>query len=452
MSLKPGDIVGDYEVTGVIGAGGMGSVYKVRNLISDRYDAMKVLLPDLRESSDLADRFLNEIKVLASLRHPNIAALNTALRVDNQLLMIMELVEGTNLDERLRSGTIALSQGIRYASQVLSALAYAHGRGVIHRDIKPANIAVDHDDRVKLLDFGIARGAVERHLTKTGMVLGSLFYMSPEQVLGQPADARSDLYSVGITLYRIVTGRRPIDGEGEFAVMRAQVNDIPPPPSQWNPSLPQELSDVIGRSLAKSPGDRFQTAEQFRRALAPFLETVHPEHSAAAHLPTMTIPVFTGTTPLPSTSMFHTAALAAVQKNLAQWLGPIAGAVVRKQSKISHSLQELCQALAEQIPSEEDRRAFLKACRQDLSSHMPATALPIQSTPVPVQPVSWDPGALDRSRKHLAGFIGPMAKIMVDRAAKKARTVDEFLSLLSAEISSPQEREKFLAARGQIFG
>src|SRR5436190_19363162 len=140
MNYEIGSTVGDYQVIGILGAGGMGKVYKVRNVISDRVEAMKLVLPDLANEPELADRFLREIKVQASLEHPNIAALHTAVRVDNQLLMLMEFVEGVTLDQRLKEGVLSPAEGLNYIMQVLAALDYAHARGVVHRDIKPANM------------------------------------------------------------------------------------------------------------------------------------------------------------------------------------------------------------------------------------------------------------------------------------------------------------------------
>jgi len=154
MNLEIGSIVGDYQVVGILGAGGMGQVYKVRNVISDRVEAMKVLLPDLVNQPDLADRFLREIKVQGSLEHPNIAALHTAVRVDNQLLMLMEFVEGVTLDQKLKDGPLPAAEAVNYIMQVLSALDYAHARGVVHRDIKPANMMLTSGGVVKLMDFG----------------------------------------------------------------------------------------------------------------------------------------------------------------------------------------------------------------------------------------------------------------------------------------------------------
>jgi serine/threonine protein kinase len=267
VSFEVGATVGDYQIVGLLGAGGMGKVYKVKNLISDRVDAMKVLLPDLAGDPELADRFMREIKVLASLNHPNIAGLRTAVRLENQLLMVMEFVEGTNLEERVKAGPIPLADVINYIQQVLSALGYAHKQGVIHRDIKPANMMLTPEDVIKLMDFGIAKSKSERRLTQTGTTMGSLFYMSAEQVQGNELDGRSDLYSVGVSLYELVTGTRPFQGKSDFDIMIAQLQQTPLPPIQVMPHLPKALNDIVMIALEKEPGKRFQNAEAFSAAL-----------------------------------------------------------------------------------------------------------------------------------------------------------------------------------------
>ena len=259
--------IGDYEILDEIGRGGMGKVFRVRNVLSDRVDAMKVLLPDLVENQDLAARFLREIKVLAALNHPNIAALRTALTVDNQLVMIMEYVEGQTLAQRLRHGPIATGNAIAYLEQVLEALDYAHQQHVVHRDIKPANMMLTPAGVVKLMDFGIARAKGDQTLTAVDTTTGSLGYMSPEQVHGKPTDGRSDLYSVGISLYEMVTGERPFKSNSDFAVMLAQVNEQPRPPIELQPTLSPALNQIILKAIEKDPAARFQTAEEFRQAL-----------------------------------------------------------------------------------------------------------------------------------------------------------------------------------------
>ena len=283
MSLDVGSRIGDYEIVSVLGAGGMGKVFKVRNVISDRVEAMKVLLPDLEHEPELADRFMREIKVQASLQHPNIAALHTALRVENQLLMIMELVEGVTLDQRLQQGPIPLREAVDYISQVLSALGYAHEHGVIHRDIKPANMMLTANGVVKLMDFGIAKAAADRKLTMTGTTMGSLYYMSPEQIKGMPTvDPRSDLYSVGVSLYEMVTGKKPFDGDSQFAIMAAHLEKVPVPPITLDTRLPQMLNDVILMSIVKDPDQRFQSAQAFAAALGNVRQSLGMPDAVAA--------------------------------------------------------------------------------------------------------------------------------------------------------------------------
>ncbi len=267
MAFQVGDKIGDYEVIGILGAGGMGRVYKVKNVFSERIDAMKVLLPNLADEPELADRFLREIKVLASLNHPNIAGLHTALNVQNQLLMIMEYVDGVTIEQKLKAGPLPLRDALEYTCAVLSALGYAHSHGVVHRDIKPANMMLTTENVIKLMDFGIAKSKTDRKLTMTGTTMGSLFYMSPEQVQGTGIDPRSDLYSVGVSLYEMVTGARPFQGKSDYDLMVAQLQQAPLPPIQVQPGLPPVLNDAILVALQKDPAQRFQTAEAFRTAL-----------------------------------------------------------------------------------------------------------------------------------------------------------------------------------------
>ena len=262
-----GQSVGDYEVLSVLGLGGMGKVYKVRNAISDRVEAMKVLLPDLNSHKSLADRFLREIRLLASLNHPNIAALRTALTYENQLVMIMEFVEGETLANRIARAPISTAEAVNYSEQILSALSYAHKHNIIHRDIKPANMMLTPQGVVKLMDFGIARSGTDGSLTSTGTTLGSLNYMPPEQVRGESADARSDLYSFGISLYELLTGKLPFQGDSQYSLMTAQLNQQPPSPISLRTDLPPALNEIILMAMAKDPADRFQSADAFCNAL-----------------------------------------------------------------------------------------------------------------------------------------------------------------------------------------
>jgi eukaryotic-like serine/threonine-protein kinase len=268
MSDAANQRIGDYEILKELGAGGMGKVYQVRNVITDRVEAMKVLLPDLASTPDLAARFLREVKLTASLDHPNICALRTAFSNDNRLYMVMEYVEGTTMATKLDMGPLTVNEAVKYIGQVLSAVSYAHQLHIIHRDIKPANMMLTTQGMIKLMDFGIARSGDEKGLTMTGTTLGSIGYMSPEQVKGDPTDGRSDLYSVGIVLYEFVTGRRPFVANSEYSIMAAHLNQAPKPPLELNPGLPEVLNEIILMAIAKDPAKRFQTAEAFANALS----------------------------------------------------------------------------------------------------------------------------------------------------------------------------------------
>ncbi len=264
--MNIGDRIGDYEIVEILGQGGMGQVYKVKNVLSERIEAMKVLLPNMEGDSDLAERFLREIKVQAAFDHPNIAKLYTALRSSNQLLMVMEYVEGVSLEKMLAKGPLLVGEAVNYAGQVLDALGYAHGRGVVHRDIKPANIMITPSGNIKLLDFGIAHMS-NSNLTQVGTTVGSLFYMSPEQVKGGPADPRSDLYSLGIVLYEMVTGKRPFTGDSASAIMTAHLQQTPVAPNDMVPWVLGPLNEIILMAVAKDTQARFQSAAAFRNAL-----------------------------------------------------------------------------------------------------------------------------------------------------------------------------------------
>ncbi len=267
MPFEVGQIASDYEILGVLGTGGMGRVYRVRNVISNRVEAMKVLLADVAAEAELGERFGSEIKTLARLDHPNIAKFYAAFRIDNQVVMVMEFVEGFTLGDRARQGVLPLSEILSYVTQTLAALSYAHEKGVIHRDIKPSNIMVTPHGVVKLMDFGIAKSNTDPLLTRPGTTMGSMLYMSPEQVRGATVDARSDLYSVGVLLYELTAGRRPFEAENTYAILEAQLNSTPKPPIELNPALPQPLNDIIMTALSKEPGQRFQSSEAFRKAL-----------------------------------------------------------------------------------------------------------------------------------------------------------------------------------------
>jgi eukaryotic-like serine/threonine-protein kinase len=268
LTIKIGDTIGDYKVVDLAGSGGMGAVYRIEHLITKRVEAMKVLPTSLGSTVEDIRRFEREIEVQARLHHPNIVALYNAIRDDQSIALIMEYIEGESLYRILQSGKLPLRTAVDYASQVLKALAYAHARGVIHRDVTPSNIIITPEGAAKLTDFGIALAADDIRLTTPGVAMGSAWYMSPEQVRAAALlDNRTDLYAVGAVFHEMLTGGKLFDADGSFAVMRAQLEMVPRPPSMLNPQVPGAFDEIVARSLAKDPAQRYQTAEEFHKAL-----------------------------------------------------------------------------------------------------------------------------------------------------------------------------------------
>jgi len=277
MRFQPGDAVGPYRVTGVIGEGAAGVVYQVVNSVTGRLDAMKILADSYGHDLEQAQRFLREIQLQAKLDHPNIAQVRTAFCEGNTIVLVMELVDGEPLSSVLQRGPLSVAGAVRVAEQVLNALIMAHHHGVVHRDVKPANILVDRNGFVKLTDFGLAKQYGEPGQTGQGMAVGTVYYMAPEQVRGLAAtDWRADLYAVGVLLYEMLTGRKPFDGTEQYAVMRAQIEHTPAPVSRWAPYLTKEFDALIERALQKDPAQRFQSASGFLAALQELPATTAP--------------------------------------------------------------------------------------------------------------------------------------------------------------------------------
>lgn len=429
MTLDVGQTVGDYQILGILGRGGMGAVYRVRNTLTDREDAMKVVLPGSAATGEIADRFLREIRIQASLQHPHIAAIRTAFRAGENVLMIMELIDGLSLDQKLREGPLPLGDTFRITDDILSALAHAHGKGIVHRDIKPSNIIVTPRGAPKLTDFGIATVAGDPRITQSGMAVGSLAYMSPEQVMSKPLDDRSDIYSLGITVYEALTRRRPFQGTSEYSMMNAHLNETPASPGSIVPSVPLAVCTVVLKSLAKAPEARYQTAAEFQKAWRDaFFGGIDEAETVALHQHH----------PPPAPPRMEAKDLARVESGLTRVLGPIAKSLVSKAAQRHHSIETLSRELAAEIPDEADRAAFLKACGVSGGA---------QTTPSGSQKVSpIDEKSLAAARKALAASMGPIAAMVVSRTAKKVHTVEELRDALAAEIPDEKERKAFLAA------
>jgi serine/threonine protein kinase len=275
-----GNLVGNYEITDKIGEGGVGAVYKGVDLVLEREVAIKALRPEWTSQPEIVERFRAEAVTLARLNHPNIATLYNFLNQDDTFFMIMEFVRGETLDNLIRrTGAMRCRDAISLLCQALEGIGYAHRHGVVHRDIKPANLMLTDTGFVKVMDFGIARVLGTARMTRQGHIVGTIEYMSPEQVIGQEGDARSDVYSLGIVMYEMLTGRVPFESDSEYNLMKMQIEAAPVTPKNLGLSLPPSVESTMMRALAKSVDERFQSASEFRQAL---LGAVEPPGIPAA--------------------------------------------------------------------------------------------------------------------------------------------------------------------------
>lgn len=266
MPVVPGTSLGSYDVLAKIGSGGMGDVYRARDTKLDREVALKVLPATVTLSPDRFVRFEREARVLASLNHPNVVTIYAVEESEGIHFISMELIEGRPLGDLIAEAPLSIERVFDVITPLADALTAAHARGITHRDLKPANVMVTHDARVKVLDFGLAKVVGTRHveestrtaLTKEGFIVGTFPYMSPEQIEGKPIDHRSDIFSLGVVMYEVVTGRRPFQGDSGPALMTAILRDTAPAIAQLRGDVPLGVAQLIGRCLAKSPADRYQ--------------------------------------------------------------------------------------------------------------------------------------------------------------------------------------------------
>ncbi len=265
MDLKR---VGKYDILDKLGEGGFGAVYLAHHTKLQKQVALKILHPQVASDEMLAAYFEREALALARLEHPNIVRVYDYDQIDGLSFIVMEFVDGTNLDRILRDKKyLSAAEAIPIFEQLLAALGYAHVNGIVHRDIKPSNIMITKSNIVKITDFGIAKVAGSAKLTRTGTGAGSLLYMSPEQIRGKDIDNRSDLYSVGVTMYQVLTGRTPFEADSDYEIMTGHLEHTPPPPTEFRSSLPQSVSQIIMKSLEKKPERRYQNAEEMSSAL-----------------------------------------------------------------------------------------------------------------------------------------------------------------------------------------
>jgi serine/threonine protein kinase len=263
------DRIGHYDVGEVLGEGGIGRVYAGFDTVLQREVAIKSLRPELLTDSNFVARFRAEATSLARLNHPNITTVHALVSEGRSLYMIMERVRGETLEDviKRRDGPLGVQESLAIIAQAADGLSYAHSMGVIHRDIKPANLMLTSDGVVKIMDFGIARARGSQRLTRDGSIVGTLAYMAPEQLRGEPGDERSDLYSLAIVLYELLSGAAPFSAATDYDLMQAQIHSRPGSLSAFAPGIAGRVERTLMQALAKKPDQRFASVREFKQAL-----------------------------------------------------------------------------------------------------------------------------------------------------------------------------------------
>ena len=262
---------GRYELLELIGVGGMADIYRARDIQEDRIVAVKILKTEFAGSDEFLRRFRNESKAIALLSHPNIVKIYDVGFTEKVQFIVMEYVDGITLTDYIeQQGVLKWRDAIHFTVQVLRALQHAHDRGIVHRDVKSSNIMLLRDGTIKVMDFGIARFNRENNKTMSEKTIGSVHYISPEQARGDITDERSDIYSVGVALYEMLTGKKPFDGDTAVAIALKHMQSNPQKPTEINSTIPEGLEQIVLRAMQKNPAARYQTAGEMISDLEEF--------------------------------------------------------------------------------------------------------------------------------------------------------------------------------------
>ena len=443
--------IGKYTISRTLGRGAMGMVYEGFDPVIERKVAIKTILGEYLESAEMEEavaRFKREAQAGGRLQHPGIVAVYEYGNDGEMAYMVTEYVEGEELKRILGSGRrFEVIEVFEIMKQLLTALDYSHKQGVVHRDIKPANLMVIlPGPKVKIMDFGIARLASSQ-LTQVGTVVGTPTHMSPEQLMGIPADGRVDLWASGVILYELLTGVSPFLAETPAQVMHNVLQVDPAPPSALKPGLPSGFDAVIAKALMKKADERFQTAREFQAAMLMALQG----KSVTATMTLRTQTAMKPAEPVPVLAI-PPEVMAQVESSLSRHMGPLAKILIRKTQSETTDFDSFFALLAEQIPDADEQRAFLKKVA-DLKPRKHAAPPPKAPPPVATQkqaaappPSPFTPEVLATAERRLASYVGPLAKLLIKDAATRTSDLRELYRALAAHIDSEEERRDFLAS------
>ena len=447
--------IGRYVVESLVGSGGMGQVYKAHDPDIRRTVAIKLISTRLMSGGDRSEymrRFRREAEAAARCAHPNIVAIYDFALHEGQPFLAMEFVHGMSVRQIIDDKPMAVPDAIQVMLQVLDALASAHEHGVIHQDVKPANILLTPQGRAKVADFGISRFA-NTDVTSISSSMGTPNYMAPEQVRGGTVDHRADLFAAGATLFEMVAGQRAFGGRSPAEVTHRIINErLPLLPTAARSEVPR-LQFVLERALGKQPEDRFDSAHDMAEALQQLIGPVAgiepqdkprlpPTTTQTSVMPPRAVPV-AGPTGGPAPIDANT--LHVLEQKLAAYLGPIARVMVRSAAGRAPALAALCAELAASVPEGAERESF----RRDVAPLLRTRPPVIDDAPSHGSIGSFHEPELERATRALTQYLGPIARVLVRRAAREASSIEGLWQALSMHIDLPSERAAFLRQRDE---
>ncbi len=463
--------LGKYRIQSILGKGAMGVVYKAHDPGIKRLVAIKTIRKDLIEDSSTAGsmsaRFRNEAQAAGALAHPGIVAVYDYGEDAELAYIAMEYVEGNSLREYFhQKRAFSIADVTSLMTQLLEALEAAHQHAIWHRDIKPANLIITSKGRLKVADFGIARIEAS-DLTRAGDIMGTPGYMAPEMYRGDPIDQRVDIFAAGVVMYQLIAGKAPFQGTAE-AITYKVIYENPTPPSRENASGDWAPYDaIVATALAKEPERRFATVAAFREAvLAAYSKPPNATLSEDTIIPAATpSPVATlrhdasvngqsATSKTAPPNGWDAALLSKVERELARVVGPLAKLITRRAAQASPDLPALIERIAAEIDDPNHRRAFRTAMHDTMPGTRSAgTSIPSLARSNPAnQRITFPPATLDRATDLLKSYIGPIARIVVARAAQQASNVVELHQLVAAEIPTERARMQYLQKLGARQG
>ena len=433
---------GPYKVVGKIGMGGMGIVYQAVDSRLDRRVAVKCLSPQLSMDENLRKRFVTEARAVSRLDHPNICVIfDIGETPDKQMYFTMPYYEGDTLKQRIKSGTLSANEVLSIATQIGEGLVAAHNQKILHRDIKPANIMLTKEGGLRILDFGVAKiSGVEN--TGTGAALGTVAYMSPEQLKGDEVDKRTDIWSLGVILYEMFAGKRPFKGKYTHDIMYSVMHDELEDITNLLPDAPNLLHDIIQRGLDRDPEERYQTVTDMLNDLL-----VLPQRWSCADSVILKQGVSAGSmdsSASSATTNWDKATLETISRELTKYLGPMASIIVKKKSLEIHDMKQLCEKLAESLPGDQERKQFFKKIkyRELVEETSPSRSSSGHSTRQH-KGIHYNDEDLAKLVTELTPFVGPIAGKLVNRISKTVPDINTLCERLTDYLED-QEKELFL--------